>query len=306
MGGTGVTSGADDSDVTARATFVPLPPARLARAVVAAVFIGLTAVGFLRIVYEQGQNLASVGLSFCCIVVLLMLQLLWFSGPQDRLRTPFGYGLLAVQAGLVYLPMIRFNDAWAAMPGFLAGSTLLVLPAFFAWGAFAAVVASMGVLQGVFTGSIVDIAYSAISTLVTGFVVYGLSRLASLVVELHAARAEMAQMAVVRERLRFARDLHDLLGYSLSAIKLKIELTHRLLETSPAGGGRPAGGDPGDLAARAVGRADRRERLPRDVPRRGVPVRRLGAGGRGRRGAAGLRPHRPARAREHRAGDSAA
>ena len=229
-----MTSGADESDVAARASFAPLPPARLARGVVAAVFIGLTAVGFLRIVYEQGQNLASVALSFCCIVVLLLLQLLWFSGPQGRLRSPLGYGLLAVQAGLVYLPMIRFNDAWAAMPGFLAGSTLLVLPAFFAWGAFASVVASMGVLQGLFTGSIVDIAYSAISTLVTGFVVYGLSRLASLVVELHAARAEMAQMAVVRERLRFARDLHDLLGYSLSAITLKSELTHRLVTKNPA------------------------------------------------------------------------
>jgi two-component system sensor histidine kinase DesK len=40
-------------------------------------------------------------------------------------------------------------------------------------------------------------------------------------------------MAVLRERLRFARDLHDLLGYSLSAITLKIELTHRLLEKAP-------------------------------------------------------------------------
>lgn len=197
-------------------------------------FVGLTAVGFLRIIYEQGQDLGSVALSFACIVALLLLQLLWFSRPQPRLRSPFGYGLLALQAGLVYLPMIRFNDAWAAMPGFLAGSTLLVLPAFFAWGAFAAVVASMGALQGIFTGSIIDISYSAISTMVTGFVVYGLSRLASLVVEMHAARAEMAKMAVVRERLRFARDLHDLLGYSLSAITLKSELTHRLVTKNPA------------------------------------------------------------------------
>jgi two-component system sensor histidine kinase DesK len=38
---------------------------------------------------------------------------------------------------------------------------------------------------------------------------------------------------VLRERLRFARDLHDLLGYSLSAITLKIELTHRLMKKAP-------------------------------------------------------------------------
>jgi signal transduction histidine kinase len=36
----------------------------------------------------------------------------------------------------------------------------------------------------------------------------------------------------VQERLRIARDLHDLLSYSLSAISLKTELTHRLLPGS--------------------------------------------------------------------------
>ena len=75
--------------------------------------------------------------------------------------------------------------------------------------------------------------YTAISTVTTGLVVYGLSRLTALVVEVQTSRAEIARMAVLRERLRFARDLHDLLGYSLSAITLKIELTHRLLEKSP-------------------------------------------------------------------------
>ncbi len=229
-----MTAGVEDSDLATRATFSPLPPARLARAVVAAVFIGLTLIGFIRILYEQGDDTVGVTVSFSCIVALLLLQLLWFSGPQARLRSPVGYVALAAQAGLVYLPMIRFSDAWAAMPGFLAGSMLLVLPPVLGWIAFCAVVASMGVLQAVFTGPPLDIVYSSISTITTGFVVYGLSRLAALVVELHAARAEMAKMAVVRERLRFARDLHDLLGYSLSAITLKSELTHRLVTKNPA------------------------------------------------------------------------
>jgi signal transduction histidine kinase len=49
------------------------------------------------------------------------------------------------------------------------------------------------------------------------------------VTELYAARTELAKAAVAEERLRFARDLHDLLGLSLSAIALKTELTDRLL-----------------------------------------------------------------------------
>ncbi len=48
--------------------------------------------------------------------------------------------------------------------------------------------------------------------------------------ELVQARAELARLAVAQERERFARDLHDLLGHSLSVIALKAELAGRLLE----------------------------------------------------------------------------
>ena len=47
--------------------------------------------------------------------------------------------------------------------------------------------------------------------------------------ELTEARAELARAAVVAERERFARDLHDLLGHSLSVIAIKAELAGRLL-----------------------------------------------------------------------------
>jgi signal transduction histidine kinase len=52
--------------------------------------------------------------------------------------------------------------------------------------------------------------------------------------ELHAAREELAELAVSEERLRIARDLHDLLGHSLSVIALKSELASRLVEHDPA------------------------------------------------------------------------
>jgi two-component system, NarL family, sensor histidine kinase DesK len=53
--------------------------------------------------------------------------------------------------------------------------------------------------------------------------------------ELSEARAELARMAVAEERERFARDLHDLLGHSLSVIALKAELAGRILPDHPAG-----------------------------------------------------------------------
>jgi len=46
---------------------------------------------------------------------------------------------------------------------------------------------------------------------------------------LRRARAEITRLAVSEERLRIARDLHDLLGHNLSLIALKSELASRLL-----------------------------------------------------------------------------
>ena len=51
--------------------------------------------------------------------------------------------------------------------------------------------------------------------------------------ELHDARAELARLAVAGERERFARDLHDLLGHSLSVISLKAQLARKRLPGDP-------------------------------------------------------------------------
>jgi two-component system sensor histidine kinase DesK len=66
-----------------------------------------------------------------------------------------------------------------------------------------------------------------------GLDMLGMARLSSALREVHAARAELAHMAVIEERLRMARDLHDLLGQTLSVITLKSELAGRLVEQAP-------------------------------------------------------------------------
>jgi two-component system, NarL family, sensor histidine kinase DesK len=47
------------------------------------------------------------------------------------------------------------------------------------------------------------------------------------------AHEELKTMAVEQERARFARDLHDLLGHSLTVITVKSELAGRLLDRDP-------------------------------------------------------------------------
>jgi two-component system sensor histidine kinase DesK len=68
---------------------------------------------------------------------------------------------------------------------------------------------------------------------VTGFSVISLVWLIATNRALQVAREEIARLAVSEERLRFARDLHDLLGHSLSLIALKSELAGRLATVAP-------------------------------------------------------------------------
>ncbi|GAA2312213.1 sensor histidine kinase [Streptomyces kunmingensis] len=56
--------------------------------------------------------------------------------------------------------------------------------------------------------------------------------LSEAVRELRAAREELARQAVEKERLRFSRDLHDLLGHTLSVIVVKSEAARRLAPRS--------------------------------------------------------------------------
>lgn len=63
-----------------------------------------------------------------------------------------------------------------------------------------------------------------------GLDMIGFVRLSDALRELQRAREQLALQAVTEERLRLARDLHDLLGHTLSLITLKSDLAGRLLE----------------------------------------------------------------------------
>ncbi|MEV0794019.1 sensor histidine kinase [Kribbella sp. NPDC050459] len=64
--------------------------------------------------------------------------------------------------------------------------------------------------------------------------VFGMRRAIQRSLELNAARKDMAELAVQEERNRFARDLHDILGHSLTVITVKAELAGKLIAANPA------------------------------------------------------------------------
>jgi two-component system sensor histidine kinase DesK len=66
-----------------------------------------------------------------------------------------------------------------------------------------------------------------------GLDMIGVARMGSAIRDLHTARRELARLAVIEERERLSRDLHDLLGQTLSVITLKSELARGLVQEVP-------------------------------------------------------------------------
>ena len=56
--------------------------------------------------------------------------------------------------------------------------------------------------------------------------------------KLRKANEEIEHLAKVAERERIARDLHDVLGHTLSVITLKSELAGKLISRDPARAGK--------------------------------------------------------------------
>jgi two-component system, NarL family, sensor histidine kinase DesK len=77
------------------------------------------------------------------------------------------------------------------------------------------------------------IAATVLTIVSIGVLMAAFGRIARANRELRATREELARLAVSEERLRIARDLHDLLGHSLSVIALKTELARKLVGREP-------------------------------------------------------------------------
>jgi two-component system sensor histidine kinase DesK len=208
---------------------------KLARAIVLAVLCSYVAVQVIDQLtapfHSRGEALA-VGIP--SLVVLFLLTVSITSAEAERWPLWRRVAMLVAVLLVTYLPMIVLGNVWGGMAGFAAGSSLLLLSGWVAWTVFGAVIGSMFLIPLLTHVGPYYTAYFTLATLVLGLVVFGMARLSLLIRYVHATRNELAQLAVMNERMRFSRDLHDLLGFSLSAITLKAELVRRLVGSQPA------------------------------------------------------------------------
>ena len=158
----------------------------------------------------------------------------WFwtrvlGGPDERFRW-IAYGLTAATIGV-------FTLMTPAKYGTLFVCITIIAGAAFPWRLAVPLVIASALVGGIF-----DVIRGTEPLQATGEVlndaIVGLAAVAGRLLvqanqQLSLAREQIARLAVGEERLRFARDLHDLLGHSLSVIALKSELAGRLIKSTP-------------------------------------------------------------------------
>ena len=137
---------------------------------------------------------------------------------SERQRRRLGWGFAAASVLSIVLVAPAGPDdfyTWAWIGGATAGFAALFLDGYKRWAAAAAIVV-VAIAVGTATGG---------SPLVHGLIaaILGSSIIATillpiwlfnLALQASAGREAQAQLAVTEERLRFARDVHDLLGHS--------------------------------------------------------------------------------------------
>ena len=159
-------------------------------------------------------------------------------GARLRARSPSSFLLFVALSVLVLVLSVLDNPAWLWLLIGTSAIAGLLLPL---RSAFAAVVLFtlfplflMLKIHGGFAG--VDLWWLiALMLLVRGLGLdmVGVARMGSAIRELQSARRELARLAVIEERERLSRDLHDLLGQTLSMITLKSELARHLVTEEP-------------------------------------------------------------------------
>ena len=160
--------------------------------------------------------------------------------PSWPLHPWYGVPSLAVLAALAAATCIVFGGMGAASLWIFVSSASGLLVPDRRWAV--RVVALVAVCYVIFcyTGHVhmTDFLSNLLPVAFLGLAMIGLRRQLQLTMELNRAREEVAQLAVSEERLRLARDMHDLTGQSLSMITLKSELAARLLGRLPEGADR--------------------------------------------------------------------
>ncbi|MFD5144133.1 sensor histidine kinase [Streptomyces sp. NPDC058401] len=170
------------------------------------------------------------GLGLAAFIAWYLLLVFRTARQSDTARVLFSVTVLAAQAAVLSLTLGR---EWLVLFVYVAIASGAALPGEVSRWTVPGATALLTATALAVPGGKAYLAGLLIPALMGGFAMVGIRAMIRTTIELREARATVAQLAANEERLRMARDLHDLLGHSLSLITLKSELAGRMLPGRP-------------------------------------------------------------------------
>ena len=191
--------------------------------------------------FDRGHGAAAIAVTLVAVLVFAGAYVgvnLWVRVdvdllPPDRLGDPRKLVLLGLMAVIATVLPPTVDPEWVVLWIYMASACGAALPMGGApsWairGGFAATLAMcvesliLHVDPSLWVALLLPCVFSFLGVL-------AVRGMRDLIRQLQQARAEVARLAANEERLRLARDLHDLAGHSLATITLKAELARKLL-----------------------------------------------------------------------------
>jgi len=187
---------------------------------------------FLPLLFWPERPASAVWGSFAAIAVFLPMYFAFFRWRGARQRA------LIVGMALLGLGVIWFNPGGNTFIIYAIAMSATILPVRQSVLATVVMVVAMSALFYWRMPTLaMAIAYSSmvivIGVLVMAGILYSKAR-SRRNAELRLTQDEVARLAAMAERERIGRDLHDLLGHTLSVVALKSELAGRLVDRDPA------------------------------------------------------------------------
>jgi two-component system sensor histidine kinase DesK len=202
--------------------------------VMAAIWAAFLAIPIVDALTRSGQSTVGHWLVVAAAVLFSGTYLGWgLLGWDDGRRRTAAIGACALQVPIAIVLTVGDQSNWGYVFCYSAACLAVTMPERLRFpSVMATAVICFGSVE-VGGGSLATALSLALSAAGIGALMTMMRSLHDRNAELREARAALANVAVAAERERFARDLHDLLGHSLSVIAIKAELAGRLLPTAP-------------------------------------------------------------------------
>jgi two-component system, NarL family, sensor histidine kinase DesK len=149
----------------------------------------------------------------------------------ERTSTRRRYLLLGAAVGLTVAAVLLVGAEAMAMTTFLTVLVMFLLPSPARLVGTALVIAAAAGVTWLMPSW--DESGTLLGLVLCAFVMWGIVQMVERNAELRRAHERLAELTIEQERARFARDLHDLLGHSLTLLAMKAELAGRMVRLDP-------------------------------------------------------------------------